>query len=76
MTVTEFIHVFVTTFLASHADAPDKNTQLCHLQHLMLDATDYGWEAAKHAHVVILQEMEAGRITWANEDSIQDLHYF
>ena len=75
LTVTEFVHGFVTTLLASHADARDKNTQLRHLQHLMLDATDYGWEAARHAHGVILQEMEAGRITWADEDNIQELRH-
>ena len=75
LTVTEFVHGFVTTLLASHADARGKNTQLRHLQHLILDATDFGREAARHAHGVILQEMEAGRITWADEDNIQDLRH-
>ena len=75
LTVTEFVHGFVTTLLASHADARDKNTQLRHLQHLIMDATDYGWKGARHAHGIILQEMEAGRITWADEDNIQYLRH-
>ena len=73
LTVTEFIHGFITIPLDSHANSRVKNTQLRHFQHLKLYATHYGWEAARHAHGIIPLEMEAGRITWADEDSIQDL---
>ena len=52
LTVTEFVHGFFTTLLASRPDAGNQAIRLRHLQHLMLDATDFGWEAARHAHGV------------------------
>ena len=73
LTVTELVHGFVTTLLAGRPDAGNQAIPLRHLQHLMLDAADFGWEAARHAHGVVLQEMEAGRLTWNDEDAIGDI---
>ena len=73
LTVTKFVHGFVTDLLAGRPDAGNQAIPLRHLPHLMLDATDFGWEAARHAHGVVLQEMEAGCLTWNDEDAIGDI---
>ena len=39
-----------------------------HLLDLMSNAKLYGWELVRAFHVVWLQQLEQGRVTWANEE--------
>ena len=43
---------------------------LQYLKDIMSDATDFSWQNAKAAHVVLLCDMERGAVTWDNSDKI------
>ena len=73
MSITEFVHGYVTTILDNGVTSADCRSQLQHLQQLMLDSEDYGWPSVRNAHGVVLQHMEAGKITWADKGSIDDI---
>ena len=40
-------------------------------RHLFQDAIETNWATARHAHMVLLQDIERGRCTWRNPDKIE-----
>ena len=47
-----------------------RNTMVSYMGDLMKDATDLSWQGAKVAHVVLLSEMERGKVDWGDQDRI------
>ena len=43
---------------------------LDYLGNIMEDASDFSWESAKAAHAILLTNMEADRLNWAETDKI------
>ena len=39
-------------------------------RHLMQDALETNWGTARHAHLVVLQEIERGKLSWKNPDQV------
>ena len=42
-------------------------------RHLFQDAIETNWATAKHAHMVLLQDIERGKCTWRNTDKIEKI---
>ena len=42
-------------------------------RHLFQDAIETNWATAKHAHMVLLQDIEKGKCTWRNPDKIEKI---
>ena len=72
LSVTEFVQGYVAIMLDAGAKGDTWRQQLQHLQQLMMDAGDYGWPSVRNAHGVILQQMEAGKLTWADSAGLAD----
>ena len=39
-------------------------------RHLMQDAMETNWNTARHAHLVVLQDIERGKLSWRNPDQV------
>ena len=48
----------------------NKTCMLDYLGNIMEDASDFSWDSAKACHAVILINMEADRLNWADTDKI------
>ena len=73
LTICEFVHGYATIMLDGTSQSADHKYQLRHLKELMMDASDHGWEAARNAHGVVLQQMETGKLAWDNGDKITEI---
>lgn len=74
LTVSEFVQGYMTIMLDNNVKIPKAmRSQMQHLQNLMLDSTDYGWESARNAHGIVLQHMEAGKLTWSDADAVAEV---
>ena len=68
---------FVAGFLINMETILDEEVRRCmliHLQQLMLDAAEYGWQGPRCFHMILLLEMERDRATWLDvlEPRIQE----
>ena len=53
-----------TTIIRDEKDLQTKQNMLEYKAELMEDSHDFGWNAAKGAHAVLLCKMEEGRVSW------------
>ena len=51
-------------------DPTTKNQMLDYMSDLMEDSHDFGWQAAKGCHAVLLVKMEEGKIAWKDTNKI------
>jgi len=65
LSVPEFVCGFLRA-LEQEDDNATRLQRLEHLRHLMADAAEFGWQGARNFHGILLQEMEKGRISWAD----------
>ena len=47
-----------------------KNQMLDYMSDLMEDSHDFGWQAAKGCHAVLLVKMEEGKVAWGDTNKI------
>ena len=50
-----------------------QNTMLQYMTDIMEDAQDFGWNAAKGAHPLILCRMEEGKVDWLISEMLDRL---
>ena len=58
----------VPLFVRNHLET--KNLMLEYLSYLMEDSHDFGWQAAKGAHAVLLCKMEENKVNWCDTTKI------
>ena len=51
-------------------DTTVKNQMLDYMSDLMEDSHDFGWQAAKGCHAVLLDKMEEGKVVWGDTNKI------
>ena len=55
------------------ADIVQQRAMLALLRDICSDAMEFSWENARNCYAIILQQMEQGRITWSDAESLQQL---
>ena len=50
-----------------------RNSMLEYGRHLLQDALETNWLTARHAHMVLLQYMERGKVTWRHPDAVEKI---
>ena len=63
--VSGFSHI-----IREESNPETKNLILDYLADLMEDSHDFGWNAAKGCHAVLLVKMEEGKIDWSDTEKI------
>ena len=48
-----------------------RNNMLEYGSHLLQCAIETNWWTARHAHMVLLQDMERGKVTWRWPDAVE-----
>ena len=59
-----------STIIRDEKDPKIKQNMLEYLSEIMEDCHDFGWNAAKGAHAVLLCKMEEGRLDWSETSKI------
>ena len=49
------------------------NNMLEYGHHLLQDTLEANWLTARHAHMVLLQDMERGKVTWRRPDAVEKI---
>ena len=73
LAAVEFVHGYLTSVLEGNHNARTKDHMLRHLKDLMLDESEFSFEAARNCHGIVLQHLEQARLTWADKDRLQEL---
>ena len=50
-----------------------RNNMLEYARHLLQDAIETNWTTARHAHMMVLQDIERGKVTWRDSDNIEKI---
>ena len=69
LTITQWVSGFVRC-IQEEKSAPNRDLMLDYLGNLMEDASDFSWDSAKAAHVILLTNMEADSVTWPETEKI------
>ena len=72
LSLSEFVQG-CTCIIMECKEARTKDIMLQHLNELMEDCSDYGFEAVRNYHAIVLSEMEQNRLTWQDTEKIQRL---
>ena len=56
--------------IREQTDPTVKNQMLDYMSDLMEDSHDFGWQAAKGCHAVLLVKMEEGKVAWGDTNKI------
>ena len=75
LTVEEFVHGYLATVLEGKLSSSVQQLMLQHLRYLMWDAAEFSFDAARSCHSIVLQHLEQRRLTWADQDKLQELHH-
>ena len=65
---------FMVGFLGCLQNEPStiaKNNMIEYGCHLFQDAIKTNWTTARHAHLILLQEIERGKCSWQNSDLVE-----
>ena len=73
LNITQWVSGFVRCIQEEKSKAI-KSCMLDYLGNIMEDASDFSWESAKAAHAILLINMEADRLNWAETDKIDRIH--
>ena len=65
LNITQWVSGFVRYIQEEKSEA-----NRAYLGNIMEDASDFSWESAKAAHAILLTNMEADRLNWAETDKI------
>ena len=55
------------------SDFVQQRAMLALLRDICSDAMEFSWENARNCYAIILQQMEQGRLTWSDTESLQQL---
>ena len=69
LTITQWVSGFVRCMQEERSEH-NKTCMLDYLGNIMEDASDFSWDSAKACHAVVLTNMEADRLNWADTDKI------
>ena len=69
LTMSQWVSGFVRCIQEEKSEAA-RSSLLDYLGNLMEDASDFSWESAKAAHVIILTNMEADKLQWTETDKL------
>ena len=69
LSLTQWVQGFCRNILEESSVAR-RDAMVTYMGDLMEDATDFSWQSAKAAHVVMLCEMERGVFTWEDTERI------
>ena len=73
LTLSEFVYGFTCQLKDGKYTDKVRQIMLTHLNELMADTSEYGFEGPKTFHAIILREIEHGRLSWTDRDAIQRL---
>lgn len=72
LSLTEFVSGTIFATLKEEKQIPESaRLKLVHLADLMSDAADFHWPTLRQFHGLVMEDIETGKCTWANTDSIQ-----
>ena len=68
----QFLIGFMGCIQEEHSNTV-RNSMLEYGRHLLQDALETNWLTARHAHMVLLQDMERGKVTWRRPDMVEKI---
>ena len=74
LTIIQWVSRFVWCMQEEKSEH-NKACMLDYLGNIMVDVSDFSWDSAKACHAVILTNMEADRLNWADTDKIDCIQH-
>ena len=71
--LAEFVYGYLSIVLESEQSPAIGRRMLQHLRGLMMDTSEYSFEAARNCHAIVMQQLEQTRITWDDADKMVEL---
>ncbi len=73
LSLGEFAFGYICSVLDAGNVTASTNVMLRYLRDILRDAIDFPWPVVRNFHGVVAQQIELGRLDWADKDKIQDL---